>query len=424
MHADRLSSTAAGIVLQRGDHVGAAEADGRQQAEEQAHDQAQSGRDRRTGEVEIDLLRDREAQIPSRDRGNAEQHERAQRAGAKRQQDRFEEQMLDQSPPIRAERHADRELALASRAADQHHAGNIQAHDRQHRSHQAEQDGAHTPALRTPRRPHRAVGLHRGRLEFVRRRIALGQAGYGGRDQRVGLLDVDARVEAAVHAYPIGRAIVAQIGVLAQPRVPLQGQEDRRARRVEAMEVTAEVVGCDPDHRMRDPVDRHGLADDAGVRRQPAPPEVVAQDDARLGRGFVVDRGIESLTARQRHAERAEVVGRDEQGRHARRRLVVRGRHAELARVPAPAGDGHADVGIAQRLVIRIGPRFDRPLSGFGAERTKRKDEELDQPRGVDDARRSREHSNERQQADHSADADTERDDADQREAPVLEEGP
>ena len=109
-----------------------------------------------TGRVEIDLLRNRHAQIPSSDRGNAEQHERAERAGAKRQQDRFEEQMLDQSPPIRAERRANRQLALAAGAADQHHAGDVQAHDQQHRSRQAEQDADHAPALGTAGRAHRA----------------------------------------------------------------------------------------------------------------------------------------------------------------------------------------------------------------------------------------------------------------------------
>ena len=44
MHANRLPSPAAGIVLQRGRQIGTAEANGRQQSEEHAHQQAQSRR--------------------------------------------------------------------------------------------------------------------------------------------------------------------------------------------------------------------------------------------------------------------------------------------------------------------------------------------------------------------------------------------
>ena len=57
-------------------------------------------------------------------------------------------------------------------------------------------------------------------------------------------------------------------------------------------------------------------SDDLGIGSQPAPPEVVAQDDPRLRRRRVVDRRIESRSARERHAEGAEVVGRHVQRRH------------------------------------------------------------------------------------------------------------
>ena len=56
MHANRLASAAAGILLQRVNQIGTAEANGRQQSEEHAHQQAQSGRDRDADRVEIDLL--------------------------------------------------------------------------------------------------------------------------------------------------------------------------------------------------------------------------------------------------------------------------------------------------------------------------------------------------------------------------------
>ena len=154
MHANRLASPAAGILLQRGNQIGTAEANGRQQPEEHAHQQAQSRRDRDTDRVQIDLLRNRRAHIPSSDGRNTEQHKRAERASCKRQQDRFEEQMLDETSPVRAERRADGQLALTAGAADQHHAGDVQAHDQEHRSRQAEDDADHAPALRTTGRTH------------------------------------------------------------------------------------------------------------------------------------------------------------------------------------------------------------------------------------------------------------------------------
>ena len=162
----------------------------------------------------------------------------------------------------------------------------------------------------------------------------------------------------------------------------------------------------------------------SGSACHPALPEVMAQDDARLGRWRVVDRGIESRSARERHAKRAEVVGRDVQRRHTRGRRVVRSRRAELAGLPGPPRDGHADIGVAQRLIIRIGPLFERPLAGFGAERTEREHQELGQPVGVDDARRRRDHAGEGRERDQPSHANTERDDADQREPPVLGERP
>ena len=106
MHANGLASAAAGILLQRVNQVGTAEADGRQQPEEHADQQAQSGRDRDPGRVEIDLRRNRHAQLPADDGRNAEQHKRADRAGGKRQQHRFEEEIADEAAagPHRAPR--------------------------------------------------------------------------------------------------------------------------------------------------------------------------------------------------------------------------------------------------------------------------------------------------------------------------------
>ena len=151
----------------------------------------------------------------------------------------------------------------------------------------------------------------------------------------------------------------------------------------------------------------------------------MAQDDARLGRWRVVDRRIESRSARERHAKRAEVVGRDVQRRHTRRRRrrsgVCSPNWLESLVHPVMA---MPSIGVAQRLIVRIGPLFERPLAGFGAERTEREHQEFGQPVRVDAARRRRDRATEGRERDERAHANAERDDADQRERPVLGERP
>ena len=120
-------------------------------------------------------------------------------------------------------------------------------------------------------------------------------------------------------ADPVHGPVVAKIRIRPQTWVSLQRKEQQGTRRLKEVEVAMKVFRRDADHRMRNAVDRDGFPDDVGIGSHPAPPEVVAHDDARLGRWRVVDRGIESLPARERHAECAEVVGRHVQRRHTRR---------------------------------------------------------------------------------------------------------
>ena len=53
--------------------------------------------------------------------------------------------------------------------------------------------------------------------------------------------------------------VVAKIRIRPQTRVPLQRNEQQRTRRLKEVEVAAKVLRRDPDHRMRDAIDRHGL---------------------------------------------------------------------------------------------------------------------------------------------------------------------
>ncbi len=424
MHANRVASATAGLLLQRVNQIGTAEANGWQQPEEHAHEQAQSRRDRDTGRVQIDLLRNRRAHIPANHGRNTEQHERGERACRKRQQYRFEEQMPHETSPARAERRANGQLALTVGAANQHHAGDVQAHDHEHRSRQAEHDADHASRLRTTGRTQRDVRLDCRRLEFIRCGIPPRQTRYRRRNEPVRPRDVHASVESAVDPHPVNSPVVAKIRIRPQTRVPLQGNEQQGTRRLKEVEVATKVVRRDPDHHMRDAIDRHGFADDVGIGGHPAPPEVIAQYDARLGRWRVVDRGIESRSARERNAKSAEVVGRHVQRRHTMGRRVVGSLLPGLAGIQGPPRDGHAGFGVAQRLIVRIGPLFERPLAGFGAKRTEREHQEFRQPARIDAARRRRDRASEGRERDQRSHADTERDDAYQREPPVLGERP
>ena len=291
MHANRLASPTAGILLQRMNQVGTAEANGRQQSEEHAHEQAQSGRDRDTGRVQIDLRGNRRAQPPSSHGRNAEQHERAERAGDKRQQDRFEEQMPDETSPARAERRADGQLALTVGAANQHHARDVQAHDQEHRSRQAEDDADRAPRLRTAGRTQRDVRLDCRRLEFIRCGIPLLP------NQRPS--PKPAQFARVMSTPGSSRPwIRTQSTVLSSRRFGFARRRGCRSRemntqgtrRLKEVEVaTKSRRGVIPTTVCGNAIDRHGFPDDVGIGCHAAPPEVMAQDDARLGRRRIVD---------------------------------------------------------------------------------------------------------------------------------------
>ena len=69
-----------------------------------------------------------------------------------------------------------------------------------------------------------------------------------------------------------------------------------------------------------------------------------------------------------------------------------------------------------------VRPSFQRPHAGFLAQRTLWQDQDLHQPVGVDATRLSRNGAAEGGQRHDRAHADAERDDADQREGPLLGE--
>jgi hypothetical protein len=330
------------------------------------------------------------------------------------------EEILNQTPPVRPERLADAQLALPAHAADQHHAGDVQAHDQEHGSGEAEEHAEHASGRRAAGGTVRVVGLDGRRFELVRCRMQPRETGHGCRNRGVRAREGCAAVEPAMEMHPVDRPVVSKIRICAQTRVPLQGDEQQGAGRLKEVEVTAKPFRRDAHHDVREAIDRDGFADDFGIGSRPAAPEVVAHHHPRLGRRHVVDRGLESRPAGERHAKRAEVVRRDVQRRHSRRRRVVRGGRADLAGISDPARKGHPGIGLPQGLVIGIRPSLECPHAGFGAEGTHRQHQELDEAVGIDAARRRRDPAGEGGERDDRSHADAERDDAHQRERPIF----
>ena len=215
-----------------------------------------------------------------------------------------------------------------------------------------------------------------------------------------------------------------RFGVLPQPRVPLERNEEHASRRLKEVEVATKVVRRDADDRMRDAVDRQGLPDDVGVRCH----RLLQKSWLRMTRGSAD--GASSIAgsnpgpARERHAERAEVVGRDVQRLHTRGRRLVRSSARRFRKFAGPPRDGHAGFGCGATPDSPDRTTFDRPLAGFRSERTDREHQEFGQPDGVDAARRRRDHASRRSRARPSSHANAERDDADQRENSILGERP
>ena len=138
MDSTDLPPAACGVVFQRRNEIGTAQAKCGQESEDNAHNEAEATGDRDSGRVEIEFGRDSRSEPPRDPRRDAEEHGCAQPAADEREPDGFEEQILNQPPAVGTDGLADGQLPLTRRAANQHHAGNVHAHDQQHHAGQAE----------------------------------------------------------------------------------------------------------------------------------------------------------------------------------------------------------------------------------------------------------------------------------------------
>ena len=305
MRANALGSAAAGIGLQRRQQAGTAEANGRQQSEEHTDHQAEPRRNQGAGRVEVDLRRNRDAQPPSDQGGNAKQHDRTERAAC--------------DTPARSLRRTDAARASAGpRPARRGSTARALAWRRGRAScpeilTQTISSTAPARLRRTlntrsesgrPAAPSDAYGSTVAALNWFVSGYRLARRRHGRRHQPVGLREGRAWMQPAVNAHPFGGSVVSKIRLLPQARMPFQRNHQQRRGRLNEMEVAAKVLRRDPDDGMRHAVDHHGFPDDVGIGGDPARPEVMAQDDARLGRRGVIERGVETGSTRERHAER------------------------------------------------------------------------------------------------------------------------
>src|SRR6185503_3975166 len=112
-----------------------------------------------------------------------------------------------------------------------------------------------------------------------------------------------ARLEASMDQQPPAASIGA---MSAKARMTLEWTIDRHLS--VKREMAVELIRCDTRHDMRDIVQRECLADDVRIGSEMVLPVPVSNDDGRFG----FSRRGEARPSKQRHADRLEVVPRDE----------------------------------------------------------------------------------------------------------------
>ena len=136
----------------------------------------------------------------------------------------------------------------------------------------------------------------------------------------------------------------------------LHGHRDVEAG-PEAEGHAAEAGRRDPHHRHRMTVDAHRLADDVGVARETVAPELVIEDDQRVGAGRGLVGHGEDAAGGGAHAEQLEVVARDQLGGGPLGGV----RPADVDLGPEAAGDAVEDV-VALAVVLEHRVRDRRSI--------------------------------------------------------------
>ena len=323
--ADRLKAGRSfAAVTQRVDRVDLGGAPGRIKPEDQTGNQGHDAGGKQNGKIQRDLVRARnpilrqaseqQVQTPTADEEPAD--------SAKRDEHERLDQLLPRDcRPAGAEGEADRDFALASGGANELQAGHIRAGD--------EQDDKRRPDHEEQTFTEIADHLLMERTEdevptFVKFRITLREAAGDGGQLGLRAGNRHARFDPCDHT-PEAR-IGHRVFVALRRKEPPQ---DRDVERV------LERARHDPDDFMRDVGNRDELADDV----RPAPvlflPNVVAQDDDRLGVGYGV-LGQKRAAHQGAFAEDAEVILRDQAAGHRGRLLDL----GQVVVIVTAGGDG------------------------------------------------------------------------------------
>jgi hypothetical protein len=421
LQASHTQSASEGVVLERVDDRRPAEPKRRQQPQHDTGDEAEGNalQDQpRIGLEQIEL-RPREIVRPRDGRRYSKQKRGRQAAAEHGHGERLAEVVPHQAPAARTQCQSDRQFPLAHRAPNQHHSRDVQPDDEQHHAGQTKH---HQPCVRylgPQPRPGRKVRFDAAGLLPIARWIAPGKCRHDGLHDRIRLSHGGALGQPRYQVNPGG--IAGEAGALGgdQSRVPRERQPQLIVALVHAAHVAAETFRRDADHDVCGLVDGNRAADDVGIAAEAQLPHPVADDGFRFGARRVIGRS-KAGPARQRDADRREVVARHVQRRHRYRGALLR---LLIEAFPAaPTGDDHTAGGAADLQIVRVRPGVDDAGSRLRQQLSARPDHELDQPIVIDAGRCADHQAEEQKDGYDDAHPKAQRCDAHRGERPCLDE--
>ena len=329
-------------------------AQGRQEREEDGAERREQHGEGDHARVELKIERDRhgQARLERREQTDERPPERqAGEAGGEREDQPFDQQLLQDPPPRRSEREARRDLAPPFDRTREQDAGDVAARDQEHEAGQDSEHRDEADERQDRRRRHalrvgdvdaparhavvtlrRQVGVHDA-LQLVARLPRRG-AGLEPADRR--------HPHRVVHRQ---RRAVARVHVhFHRHRHPEIGADDRGA---------GEAGLGDADHRVGSVVEADGLAEHVRAGGEAPAPELVAQDDDGMRVGSAVLVGQEEASGGGTRADDLEEVAGHQPGEHALGRL--RGAEAHHLGPELMRGEGdEVRVALAHLLEERI----------------------------------------------------------------------
>ena len=348
MNAARPEPADAGIILQRGDDHRTTETSGRQQSEHQAGHQAEPDTDR---DMEGSTLSaswtcggSGSPGPPGHHRRNVEEHDRGETPPRRRQHDRFGQQMLHQPSPARADRLADATVpAHASRcepASCRRYSGTTTSSTAPVR---VTRKSVRTTGQSLRSWPSGWYGATMPALNSFVAGYSLAKLRGDGGNRRARLRNADAGRQTAVDVQPLVAPVEARRS--GRPKHAGCRSSGRKSSSSCNGRWPLNCSGAMPTTTcgMSSNVER--LADDVRIGAQLVLPEPVRQNHDGFSAGYPA---VESGSARQRHADRLEVVRGDEHRRTIGVFCPPASGNVSLARPGRPPGHRDTGVGVAR----------------------------------------------------------------------------